>query len=75
MRKFRVGDRVQVKYGRSSCSHLCQEKIRKIIRIEKTFCMLECKHAGAWNEELILMELKNEIDYLDAFQNNFKEGV
>ena len=75
---FKIGDRVKVTKGVSACSWVCVGKIRTIISINHRdrYCGLDCGHGGAWNKELTLYKNKpiNEIEFLDAFQDNFKEG-
>lgn len=75
---FKVGDRVKVTKGVSACSWGCAGKVRTIISInhKKGYSALDCGHGGAWNRELMLVKNPptTEIEFLDAFQDNFKEG-
>lgn len=86
MKRFKVGDRVIVTKGRSHCSVVCNGEIRTIKELCKgdgeehaEAAILDCAHgSGVWCEELTHV-FKNipitETEFLDAFRDNFKDGV
>lgn len=77
---FKVGDKVLVHQGRSMCSRLSNNQILKITdTYPHNAANLNCGHngcGGVWFTELTLYkELITEVDFLNAFQENFKNGV
>lgn len=83
---FKVGDRVKLKPGMSSCSKTCGNKIYRITDVYRPayrpdtahHYIVDCKcKGGVWPDEISLVKFipKNEIECLDAFKENFKEGI
>ena len=80
---FKVGDRVRVKRNRSNCSIRCDGSTRIIKEVYphtlqmESYVVLNCIHSGIWIDECTLIKNKpaNEIEFLDAFLENYKEGI
>lgn len=77
MHGFKIGQKVVVKKRRSQCSSECNDKIRTIVNMNDSYVVLDCIHGGVWYDEIILLKMKpnTEIEFLDAFKYNFREGV
>ena len=83
--KPKVGDRVKLIPGLSTCSKTCGYKIYKVIEYNvdplnsyNPYYVVDCNcKKGVWPNELVLVKDKptNEIEFLNAVQDNFKEGV
>lgn len=75
--EFKVGDKIKIRRGRSNCSQICQDKIRRIAEVHQIYFLLDCNHGGIYRDEAIFIKNlpKTEVDFLDCFQANFKEGV
>jgi hypothetical protein len=81
---FKVGDTIKVIGDKSSDARNNQYKIGKITYIHLFDHSKELHHygtslgsGGMWPEDIILYrsEPKTEIDYLDCFKDNFKDGI
>jgi len=81
---FRIGDRVKCKTVphkdnyQLKAGNNCVGKMYTIINIHpQGFLRFKNEDNGWFNPEFFILykELLTEIDYLNAFQQNFKEGV
>jgi hypothetical protein len=83
MTNFKIGDRIKFvkELGDNAIQyHLVLNKIYLVTRIECGFALIKRDNGSEWiimDEcfKLIKKEFVKETDYLDAFQENFKDGV
>lgn len=75
---YKIGDKVKVIGVKSACARRHQGKIFTVTKTtDQFYVLLDCGcSSGIWNDDVRLykVEPKNDIEWLDRIQENFKDG-